>query len=51
MLQTLHTKFAEIIFAHGIKSLNFSEGAKTNLPFKMRDFIVPPEYSGKRISK
>ena len=47
MLKTLHDSFTELVSSQGIRTLNLSEGSKTNLPFKMKEVLVPPECSGK----
>lgn len=46
MLKKLHSRFTEVVSSRGFQTLSFSEGAKTDIPFKMKEFLVPPEFSG-----
>ena len=46
MLKTLHSRFTELVSTQSIRTLNLNEGCKTNLPFNMKEMMVPPECSG-----
>ena len=51
MLRALHNKFSELVSSQAIKTLSLSEGSRTNLPFRMKEILVPPECSGEYSSR
>ena len=51
MLRALHDKFSELVSSQAIQILSLSEGSRTNLPFRMKEILVPPECSGEYRSR